>query len=283
MWRGYFGARVALGTMHGKEAAIAPVMRETAGLVVIVPEGIDTDRFGTFTRDVPRRGTMEEAAIAKAEAAIAASGLDLGLASEGSYGPHPAIPMIPGGHEILVFVDQGRKLTVSEHLITAHVTFAQVTVRDLEALSPFLHRVGFPAQWLVLRPADLPDAADGMIKGVADAAQLAAAFATARSVSATGEVLVETDMRAFGNPQRMRTIAALSRRLGERLARHCPKCDTPGFGGDRPIAGLPCAECGAPTMLPFAIERTCLACGCSTQLPSDRSTADPSQCPSCNP
>jgi len=75
-----------------------------------------------------------------------------------------------------------------------------------------------------------------------------------------------SDMRAFGNPQRLRTIATLARRLGERLARYCPYCDAPGFGGDRPIAGLPCAECGTPTRLALAIEPTCLICGGRTKV-----------------
>jgi hypothetical protein len=37
--------------MHGKEAAIAPVLNETAVVAVLVPGGIDTDRFSTFTRE----------------------------------------------------------------------------------------------------------------------------------------------------------------------------------------------------------------------------------------
>jgi hypothetical protein len=249
----------------------------------VVPEGLDTDRFGTFTRGVARSGSMEEAATAKADAAMTASGLGLGLASEGSYGPHPAMPFMPGGHELLVFIDRSRNLTITEHVVTAQVTFGHTTVTALDALQPFLQRVGFPDQWLVLRPADRPDGTSGMTKGVADEAQLAAAFAAARNRSATGEVLVETDMRAFANPQRVRTMALLARRLGARLARHCPECDTPGFGGDRPVAGLPCADCGTPTVLPLAVERTCLHCGYRVQSPSRELAADPSSCPCCNP
>ncbi|NHB77752.1 hypothetical protein [Rhodobacter calidifons] len=57
--------RVALGTMHGKAAAIAPPLARL-GIAVVVPEGLDTDRFGTFTGEVPRAGGMVEAARAKA-------------------------------------------------------------------------------------------------------------------------------------------------------------------------------------------------------------------------
>lgn len=74
--------RAALGTMHGKEAALAPPL-SVLGITLIRPE-IDTDRFGTFTAEMPRSGTMADAARAKAKAAIAATGLSVGLASEGA-------------------------------------------------------------------------------------------------------------------------------------------------------------------------------------------------------
>jgi len=45
--------RVALGTMHGKAAAIAPPLARL-GIALVVPEGLDTNRFGTFTGEVPR-------------------------------------------------------------------------------------------------------------------------------------------------------------------------------------------------------------------------------------
>ena len=40
-------SRVALGTMHGKAVVIAPPL-SALGIGVVVPEGLDTDRFGTF-------------------------------------------------------------------------------------------------------------------------------------------------------------------------------------------------------------------------------------------
>ncbi len=53
----YFRGRTAvLGTKHGKEQVIAPLLDEHLGVRVVVPDGFDTDRFGTFTRDVDRAG-----------------------------------------------------------------------------------------------------------------------------------------------------------------------------------------------------------------------------------
>jgi len=74
--------RAALGTMHGKAAAIVPPLARL-GITLVVPKRLDTDRFGTFTAEVPRKGTMDDAARTKARAAIAATGLPVGIASEG--------------------------------------------------------------------------------------------------------------------------------------------------------------------------------------------------------
>ena len=93
-----------LATQHGKLRALAPPLARRLGLIV-EPAAIDTDAFGTFTGTTARTGTAAEAALAKARAGMAAAGLDLGLASEGSFGPHPWLPFGAGGVETLAFID----------------------------------------------------------------------------------------------------------------------------------------------------------------------------------
>ena len=51
------GRRAALGTKHRKEAVIAPLVRDGLGVEAVVPPDFDSDRFGTFTREIPRVGT----------------------------------------------------------------------------------------------------------------------------------------------------------------------------------------------------------------------------------
>jgi hypothetical protein len=80
--------------MHGKEQAIAPVLKESLDLYIEVPPEFNSDRFGTFTRDIPRAGSQLESARNKALAAMEVTGSDLGLASEGAFGPHPAMPWV---------------------------------------------------------------------------------------------------------------------------------------------------------------------------------------------
>lgn len=92
----YRGQLAVLTTMHGKEAVIAPVLRERLSLTVVTASAVDTDALGTFSGKVPRTGTMLEVAIAKARLGMAQSGLAIGMASEGSYGPHPHVPFMAG-------------------------------------------------------------------------------------------------------------------------------------------------------------------------------------------
>ena len=54
------GRAIALASRHGKERAIAPVLKERLDLSIIVPEHLDTDALGTFTGEVDRPGDMTE-------------------------------------------------------------------------------------------------------------------------------------------------------------------------------------------------------------------------------
>jgi len=61
----YFkGRTAAITTMHGKEKVITPLLNEI-GVTVIAPEGLNTDAFGTLTRDIDRAGNQLEAARKK--------------------------------------------------------------------------------------------------------------------------------------------------------------------------------------------------------------------------
>lgn len=66
----YAGVRAVLATMHGKERVIAPLLEESLRLRVSLAAGLDTDRFGTFSREIARTGSQLEAARAKIFAAF---------------------------------------------------------------------------------------------------------------------------------------------------------------------------------------------------------------------
>ena len=105
-----------LVTMHGKERVVAPLLLRALGLRVRLTPGIDTDLFGTFSRDIERTGSQLDAARAKIAAAFEISpGERVAVASEGSFGPHPQIPFMPLAHESVVMKDRVSGLELIGH------------------------------------------------------------------------------------------------------------------------------------------------------------------------
>ena len=145
------GRLAVLATMHRKEQAIAPVLEEALGLQVEVPPGLDTDRFGTFTREVPRPGTQLATARLKAQAALAAvPEADFGLASEGSFGPHPWLPWVAGGRELIVLMDRAGGFELIGADLTAETNWGSRLVSSVADALAFVQSVGFPSHAVVV-------------------------------------------------------------------------------------------------------------------------------------
>ena len=263
--------RAALGTMHGKEAAIAPPLATLGIALTVAP--VDTDRFGTFTAETPRTGSMEDAARAKARAAIAATGLPVGIASEGAYGPHPWLPFAALGQELILWHDARTGHEVMERQTDPTPVYDHTEAATVEEAEPFLTRIRFPETAVIVAPG--PQAAP-VAKGIRDRAALADAM------RATPRAFLQTDMRAHMNPRRMQVIATLATRLALRLSTPCPACAAPGWGLLRTDPGLPCMDCGTPTQRPAQDIHGCTACGHETAQPRP-GAADPAHCPICNP
>lgn len=268
----YAHARVALATQHGKARALAPPLARRLGLIV-EPVPIDTDAFGTFTGTTARTGTAAEAALAKARAGMAASGLPLGIGSEGSFGPHPWLPFGAGGVETLAFIDAERGLELTISSVSRRTNFAHHTIADGGDIAAFLTRIGFPSHALVVKGPD------GVVlaTGVQDMDALSA-------VAWPGNRL-ETDMRAHLNPTRMAAIRALAGRLAARLATLCPVCGTPGWGQVDLLRGLPCSSCQQPTQGVLALIDGCGVCDhrAKRPRPDGVTAASPASCDWCNP
>lgn len=279
----FTGRTAALGTKHGKERVIAPLLDEHLGVRVVVPDGFDTDRFGTFTRDVDRAGDQLEAARRKAVAAMDCTGHAIGLASEGSFGPHPAAPMLPVSRELVVLRDRRHALEIVGRSVSPRAVVAHTTVRSVEEALDWAAGAGFPEHGLVVRRG--PDDARGMTKGITDKAALADAIERLLRRPFVRSVFLETDLRAHVNPTRMETIAEATRDLVANAQRHCPVCHRPGFAIDESKPGLPCAWCGLPTHATRAHVYRCRACDHAEveRHPHGDDTADPGQCPFCNP
>ncbi len=280
----YSGQTVSLATRHAKERAIARAFHRGLDVQIAVAAHVDTDELGTFCAERPRAGSAAQVCLTKAELGMKATGLSLGVASEGSFGAHPLVPLLAVGEEWMTFVDHGQNLVIVERLLARRTNFSHRIVSPEVDLTEWLLRVGFPSHGLIVRPHH-PLAPGTVHKGIREPASLTAAISCCCRGSADGLALVETDMRAHMNPTRMASIRALAFRLVRRIGTFCPLCDAPGWGVMGTRTGLPCSSCGCATELILAELHGCVACSHREERPrpDGLQQADPGQCPFCNP
>lgn len=275
----YAGHRAALASRHRKQEVIAPVFRAVTGIEIEVCD-IDTDAFGTFAGEVPRLDTPRETAIAKARAGMEASGLRLGVASEGTIGPDPLIPLATSDLEIIAFLDADTGLVITEWEISHDIVAVRQTIRPNDDVTELKLRADFPRHGLIVRSHEGPDAL--IVKGITQETALIAAIAECAAVN--GTVVVESDLRAQFSPSRMAVIAACAARLAERIATPCPECSSPGWGRIEPARGLGCSACGQEVASAVRADRLgCPACPAQREIPRSQTDVDPRWCPRCNP
>jgi hypothetical protein len=274
----YVGLTFGLLTQHEKEHVLDPILRAGLGARVVRVEGFDTDLLGTFTGERARVGTQREAARAKADRAVALSGLPVGLGSEGAFTTDPMTGLLPLDVELVLAWDARDGVEVVGRASSPDATAFRRRVTDLEALETLAREVGFPEQGLVLEPDGAPEA---RVKGVADwdTLETAALAALDRDV----DLWVEAELRAHLNPRRRVVIAAAAADLVARLGTPCPACGGYGFGRVRVAPGRPCVDCGTATARAAAEVWGCPRCAAEQTRSLPGPGADSAECPSCNP
>lgn len=280
----FVNRRAVLGTQHGKEQVIAPILAGQLG-ITLERVDIDTDAFGTFTRERARQGTAHDAARRKAKAALAAQpGVRLAVASEGSFAPHPEIPFVMAGAELVLLLDTEQSLEIWGHDVTLETNAASAVVRSVQEALAFAARVQFPSHALVvmgMRGTE-PDVQVALHKGVHNEAALVAYLEPL--LATRGQAWIESDMRAHMNPTRMRSIERATQMLCTTAHRTCPRCERPGFELVDVVRGIPCAWCGTPTQRIRADVLRCAGCTFSEQrLREVPPEASPAECDRCNP
>jgi hypothetical protein len=277
----FSGRSAALGTMHQKEQVIAPLFLKELGIKVHVPQDLNTDNFGTFTLDKSRLGNQKQTAVLKARAAMDELGLDIGIASEGTFGAHPHLPFGTANTEIIVFIDDKNGLEIYGGHVEA-VSYAQTAVAsNLEQTLSFAKTIDFPRHGIAMRPGEKKY--KGMIKGIVDFEELELSAKTLLEKNQT--IWLETDFRAHVNESRMKHIALAAQDLIQNIKRLCPKCGIPGFHQINSKPGLPCESCGLPTDLPLFDIYECDRCGHHKEIKfkKDNKTAYAGYCNYCNP
>ncbi len=280
----FFKGRTAvIASKHKKEQVIAQLLKEHLGLKIIIPENIDTDQFGTFTRDIPRNGTQYETARAKALEGIRLTRVEIGIGSEGAFGPHPAFPFVPANIEIVVLIDTKRDLEIVGESISLETNFDHAHISSLEEAKAFAKRICFPSHGLVIRAH--PNSTVDMVKGVTTMDQLEKEVEKFLKLPSQKKAFLETDMRAHVNPTRMENIRLATEDLVKNSLRSCLKCGMPGFRITEKKPGLPCELCGLKTDNVLADVYTCHKCGFTKEelYPAGIRVAYSGNCGYCNP
>lgn len=276
----YAGLKASLLTQHGKESVIYPQLLESNGLEVVHVSNFDTDKLGTFTRDIPRHGSQLDAARKKARVGMELSGAILGIASEGAFDNDPYTGMFSWNYEVVILIDDRRNIEIIG-FFGGQAQSASRQVSSWDELNAFLSVAKFSTHQMVIRPDDEyhPESR----KGIKDIESLKVAFEWATSISKKGSVFVENDLRAHTNPTRMANILKATQDLSRKMNSLCPECESPGFWVTERKKGLPCSYCEAPTNLPIENIWTCVKCYYKkAEMILNQSKADPSKCTYCN-
>lgn len=280
----FAGRTLGVATLHGKERVIGPALMQAlplSGFTAI--DGVDTDRFGAFSGEVQRTADPLTTARLKAQHGAEVSGLDLVIASEGSFGPYPPAPFVPCDEEFLLLFD-ARDGSFFEHRhVSLTTVFGGELCTTLGMVCEFAERMRFPEHQLVIRRKESWEPGDPQVKGVADRERLLEV--AGKLIDERGSCWVETDMRAMANPTRMAVIAETAERFANELVTTCPACGTCWFRITDALPGLPCGLCAWPTQSTRAHRRTCRACAHSMEVPRTDGKAyeDPGHCDRCNP
>ncbi len=275
------GRKVVLLTKHKKEKVIKPLMEKETGCEVLVEKSFDTDTFGTFARDIARTKSQMETAKLKILKGMELTRTDIGIASEGSFGSHPFLP-IPWNIELVLLYDKKENFEIYGVSESGETNMDHLETDSFDEVKVFADKIGFPEHFLIIRP-DSSDS-EHIIKGINHFDWLEKAYEECMAISKTGKVFLETDMRAHANPTRMNNIKKATEDLIEKLKNLCPNCQAPGFIASDKEKGLPCELCGLPTNLVKKYISVCHKCKFKNEeLYPNGTTASAQYCNHCNP
>jgi len=271
-------------TKHKKDKVIFPVLAQT-GMNLKLLDTIDTDTFGTFTRDIDRKGTQLEAARYKALKAIEETGESIAIASEGSFGAHPTIFFVPANVEVVLLIDTLNDIEILGWEISTDTNHSHSEVSSVKEAIKFAKLCGFPSHGMVVRPNTAGDNSSMLFKGITTEKILKEAVKKSIAASPDGKALIETDMRAVYNPKRMKVIEKATINLFNKIKSLCPECGWLGFEITEWINGLPCENCFFPTRGLSKHIYQCKKCNHKREIeyPDNQKYSEARFCDFCNP
>lgn len=275
------GRKLLIASMHEKERVLGPLLEKEFKVHVLLDSSLNTDKFGTFSGEIERTKSVFETLRLKCNEAHKLSSIDLVIASEGSFGPHPTFYFVPANEELIMLRDYRYDLEIVAHFISTETNFSSIILENESELHEFAEKVNFPSHGLIMRSNS--ENPVEFIKGINTWEKLAEAFQYFSSQSK--EVYVETDMRAHMNPTRMKQIELCGLELIKKMKSCCPACHSPGYDVVNVTPGLPCENCSFPTKSILSLTYECKKCSYTEKkfFPKGKQVEEATYCDICNP
>ena len=277
----FAGRKVVIATKHEKEKIIGPLVKHHLGADWFVNPAFDTDLLGTFSGEIERKEDPLTTLKNKCLLAMEASNCDLGIASEGSFGPHPTLFFGHADDELLIFIDKKNDLEIYARELSTETNFGGSIIKSLTEAEEFAVKHGFPQHAMIVK--NQQEDFNYIKKGITNHPELE--IFVQECLSKHGTVYLETDMRAMYNPTRMKVIERATQKLMEKINSKCPSCQTPGFSVTEAKPGLRCEWCSSPTDSILYHLLTCQKCSFNDKqfYPNGKKFEDPMYCSNCNP
>ncbi len=270
-----------IATKHEKSKVLAPLLERALSVQCLPLSNFDTDTLGTFSGEVERKDDPLTTLRKKCMSSAEAHGVDLVIATEGSFGPHPIYASVPANDELIMLLDLKNNLELVARELNTKTNYGGAAFSKFEELLLFAYDKGFPQHGLILKDRAVEFSL--CTKGIRNEMDLQQSFKQLKKYNQS--VWAETDMRAHMNPTRMEVIELAAHKLIKHLKCECPHCKRPGFIVKRYTTGLLCALCGSPTPSIKSEVKICDSCSYEevNLLDANKTTADPIYCLVCNP
>ena len=272
---------VALVTKHNKESVIGPLFKNILNWNLEVLN-IDTDEFGTFSGEKPRLLSPEQTVLAKAREGLKFTKQKSILASEGTITSHPLSPLLTIDYEIIAYLDVDLGIEIIEKYTSFEIKVLKELINRESNIDKLLEKIELDNHAVIIKNEG--DKIQWVRKGIRKKNDLKSEILEFFKYFPNQNLILESDFRAMHSPSRMKNIEICATNLAHRLNIKCPSCETIGWGVSSHEFGIPCSYCGDIVKnIVNADIWACVKCEYREVNAREQVTADPGQCPSCNP
>ena len=273
--------KLLIVTKHSKEEVLGPIFEKEYKVNIAIPSKFDTDSLGTFSGEIERKENAIDTLRSKCLIALDEEGLDLALATEGSFGNHPTVFFSAANDELIMLYDKQNNIEIVERVLSLETNFDAQEIHSFNQLEEFLNKIKFPSHAVIVK--NRQQNWTKISKGIQNIETLKKIYYDFTKDQTS--CFVETDMRAHYNPTRMKIIKEVGLKLVQKINTVCSNCQFPGFGVVRAEAGLLCSRCKMPTRSISAHIYQCKKCEFELikKYPFEKTTEDPMYCDFCNP